>query len=368
MTSRARMMAAFGIAPVDHFPLYVRGVHFWDERWCATRHPSYRPVIEAVAAHGDIEASWGPRYGMFLTASDAFHTSTEVIDQGDWRRHITTIHTPAGELTMVRLSSTRGMPGLQVEFPIKTLADVDKLLSIPYVPPRPDCAGFFELNRKIGERGIVMCSVPIPVAMIHALLGSDLLAIWSITERDTILRLRDIFLERCLDLLDWMLSQGVGPIFATAGEEYLAPPLAGPKDFREFVTEPGRVMGERIQAAGGLRHIHCHGSLHAILEDFEAMHANCLHPVEAPPLGDLPLAEAKRRIGHRVCLEGNIQIGDIYRDPTDTLVAKVREAIEVGAPGGGFILCPTASPHTEVLPDQAVRNYLALVETAASMW
>ncbi|MCD6360920.1 MAG: hypothetical protein J7M38_08635, partial [Armatimonadetes bacterium] len=222
--------------------------------------------------------------------------------------------------------------------------------------------------RRIGERGIVMCAVTIPITPIHALLGSDLLAVWSITERHVIRRLTEVFLERTLDTLDWVLSQGVGPVFCTLGEEYLAPPLAGPGDFREFITEPGRIIGERIRKAGGLRHIHCHGSIRDLLDDFVEMGANCLHPIEGPPLGDVTFEEAKARIGDRVCLEGNIQIGDIYHDPTDVFVEKVKRTIEAGAPGGGFILCPTASPHTEVLTDQTVRNYVALVETAADMW
>jgi uroporphyrinogen-III decarboxylase len=78
--------------------------------------------------------------------------------------------------------------------------------------------------------------------------------------------------------------------------------------------------------------------------------------------------DAKRRIGDRVCLEGNIQIGDLYHDPTDVLVEKVQRTIDTGAPGGGFILCPTASPHTAELTPQTVKNYLAMIETAVQSW
>ena len=368
MTSRERMMAAFRIQSVDHFPLQVRGVRAWDEQWCENCDPSYIPAIEVVAEHGDFELGWGAGGGLLMTASDALSSVTRTVDEGDWIRHITTWTTPAGEMTSVRRSSTRGLPGLQIEFPVKTLADVEKVLSVPWVPPRPDCSGFAAVDQELRERGIVMGSVPLPVSSIHALTGSDLLAIWSITDRQVIRRLTEVFLERSLDLLDWMILQGVGPVFATSGEEYLAPPLAGPRDFHEFVTEPGRAIGEHIHKAGMLRHVHCHGSISAILEDFAEMGANCLHPIEAPPLGDLPFAEAKRRIGDRVCLEGNTQIGDIYHDPTDVFVEKVKRTIEVGEPGGGFILAPSASPHTAVLTDQTVRNYVALVETAAEMW
>ena len=45
----------------------------------------------------------------------------------------------------------------------------------------------------------------------------------------------------------------------------------------------------------------------------------------------------------------------------------MRATCEVGAPGGGFILCPTASPHTAELTDLTVANYLAMIETAVEM-
>ena len=44
------------------------------------------------------------------------------------------------------------------EFYVKTEEDVERLLSVPYVPPRPPVSGFFELDRKVGERGIVLVS------------------------------------------------------------------------------------------------------------------------------------------------------------------------------------------------------------------
>jgi len=45
----------------------------------------------------------------------------------------------------------------------------------------------------------------------------------------------------------------------------------------------------------------------------------------------------------------------------------VTEAMRAGKPGGGFILCPSASPYTETLSHQTVANYLAMIETAVRM-
>ncbi len=366
MTSRERMMAAFRIEEPDRFPIHVRGVRSWDEQWCETRHDSYHPVIEAVREHGAYEAGYGLGGGLLLSSAP-LPSATEAEDVGDWIIRRTTIQTPAGPLTSAHKVSTRGLPGLQIEFAVKTLEDIDRLLSVPHEPVRQDLSGFFELDREIGDDGIVMCAIPTPIYKTALLMGSDRLAIWSITDRDVIHGLVDMFLERTLDMLDHAISEGVGPIFASLGEEYMTPPLAGPKDFREFVVPPGLQIRERLERAGMLRHIHCHGPINAILEDFVELGANCLHPIEAPPLGDVTFEDAKRRIGDRVCLEGNIQIGDIYHDPTDVLVEKVRHTCEVGVPGAGFILCPTASPHTAELTDLTVANYLAMIETGVEM-
>jgi uroporphyrinogen-III decarboxylase len=150
-----------------------------------------------------------------------------------------------------------------------------------------------------------------------------------------------------------------------SGEEYVTPPLHSAKDFRAFVVEPEKEIARRLHDHGGLLHIHCHGPLKHVLEDFVELGVNCLHPIEAPPLGDVPLADAKRRIGDHICLEGNIQIGDLYAGKAQEIIAQVKHNIEVSG-GRGYILCPTASPHTPVLSDLTVRNYLAMIEAAIS--
>ncbi len=367
MTQRERMMAAFRLQATDHFPLHVRGVRAWDEQWCATRHESYAPIIEAVREHGAYETGIGIGGHSVFTAHP-IEARAEKEDAGDWIIHRVTIQTPGGPLTSAHKTSTRGLPGLATEHFVKTLEDLDAILSIPYEPLRPDLSHFSALDAEIGDRGVVMCAIPVPIYSLARLTGSDRLAIWTLTDRERILAAVDTLLERALDMLEWALEQGVGPIYATSGEEFMTPPLAGPKDFREFVVKPGLVVRDRLRNAGMLRHIHCHGPLNGILEEFVTLGANCLHPIEGPPLGDVTFEEAKRRIGDRVCLEGNIQIGDLYHDPTDVLVEKVKRTIDAGVPGGGFILCPTASPHTEELTAQTVKNYLAMIETAVESW
>jgi uroporphyrinogen-III decarboxylase len=255
---------------------------------------------------------------------------------------------------------------MTVEYLVKNALDLEKahaLLSGPYEPPRPDCSEFFTQAESLGERGLLICHLRAPIHLVYRLMGSQTMALLSVTHRSLLRELTEILTERTVVLVDYLLEQGVGPVFGVGGVEVVAPPLHGPQDFHEFAGETEPAFLSRIRETGGLVHCHCHGSLGRILEEFAEMGYNAVHPVEAPPMGDVTLEEAKRRLAGQVCIEGNLQISEVYCQPTAQFVDQVRRCIEVGAPGGGFILSTSATPYTRVLPDQAVRNYLALIET-----
>jgi len=361
MTPRERLLRAFRIQEVDRFPIHIRGVRPWDEEWVASRHPSYARLVEAVRDLCDWCAAVGFGDMPFLTAHHV-PVETRVTSGPDWELHETTYQTPLGPLHFSYNVSAGGHPGMTKEFLVKTGEDVRRLLSIPYERLRPDIAPYRELESKVGERGIVLASFPNPLGHVHDCLGSQLLALWSMTDRHLILELLEAFAERVSDLVSYLLDRGVR-LFATAGHEYAGPPLLSPADFREFCTRVERPIVQRIRERGGLLHIHCHGPMRAILDEFLEIGANCLHPVEPPPMGDITLAQAKKRIGHAICIEGNIQIGEIYSAEREEVIALAKAAIRDGSPGGGFILCPSASPYTPELTDRALTNYLAMIET-----
>ena len=364
MTSRERLVTALRGETPDRVPIWAWDIH----PWLGKVHPSIQPVVDAYLDRGDIMHWWSPGAGIFLTASDkvAIHTETRPSPHRGYREQLTTIDTPGGTLTQAFHLSTDGKPGYQSKYLLETEEDVEKLLSIPYVPPQPDCAAFFPLRDELGDRGLMMVAVPSdPMYSINSLIGSETFAIWSIEKRGTIERLLAEFLRRLKDWVAWVVSQEVGPLFGYVGPELCIPPLQSPRDFEEWVVGPDREINDILHAAGGMVLVHCHGRMDAVLEGFVRLHADALHPIEPPPMGDVTLAEAKRRVGRDLCLIGNIQEHDIETLPTNVFREMVRETVYAGMPDGGFILSATATPfgwsHLEPL---ARDNWIAMLDTA----
>lgn len=368
MTSRERVLTAMRRGQPDRVPINIRGVRVWDAEWVANRDRSYRPLVNAVREHCDVipVTGVGGADAHFLTAATAEVTETLVIDAGDWDIHRTIIHTPKGNLSQDYWVSKLGDLPLTKKHFVVTPEDAERVLSVPHMMPALDFPSCFDL-RDAWPDNCVMCMCPHAGETVHDLLGTETFAYWWVEHRDLLFALRAVFEERALAVLDAMLRAGIGPVLACNGVEQVAPPIHSAETYRAFALPPFREMCHRIHEAGCLLHVHCHNRVGALLEDFAEVGIDALHPLEPPPMGDAELADAKRRVAGRICLEGNIQIGELYAAPTERVVALVQETMRAGKPGGAFILCPTASPYTPTLSHQTVANYLAMIETAVRM-
>ncbi|MBM4436222.1 MAG: hypothetical protein FJ029_03085 [Actinobacteria bacterium] len=79
-------------------------------------------------------------------------------------------------------------------------------------------------------------------------------------------------------------------------------------------------------------------------------------------MGDVTAAEFKARWGDRLALIGNVQIGEVLAGDTGMIRRWVQDLIETVGPGGGLVVCESASPWETPMKDLSLRNYMAMIE------
>ena len=135
---------------------------------------------------------------------------------------------------------------------------------------------------------------------------------------------------------------GIGPFFGATAHEMLTPPWMGHRQFDEWVFPYDQMVNDTIHRIGGKLRIHSHGNVMTYLEQFADMGVDAIEPLEHPPFGDVDLAEAKRLVGDRMMLSGNVASQNFLYATREEVRQEVRAAIQAAAPGGGFSLRPAA--------------------------
>lgn len=121
------------------------------------------------------------------------------------------------------------------------------------------------------------------------------------------------------------------------------------KFYREFVLPYERQIAEAIRSSGVHAYTHTCGSIADRLEMMVEAGISGIECLDPPPLGNVQLEEAKRRIGSRVFIKGNIDPVHTLLEGTEELVREdARKRLKIGKPAGGFILSTACSiaPHT----------------------
>ena len=147
---------------------------------------------------------------------------------------------------------------------------------------------------------------------------------------------------------------------------YVGGGLLSRRFYREFVVPYERRLVERLHAAGPVPvYTHTCGAIGDRLEDMVSTGIDGLECLDPPPLGDVELDDAKRRVGGHVFIKGNVDsVNTLLKRQPAQIETDVRRTIAMGAPGGGFVLS-TACSIAPGVPTEHVR-VLAVVAREAS--
>ena len=119
--------------------------------------------------------------------------------------------------------------------------------------------------------------------------------------------------------------------------------VISPKVFEEFVAPYDREVIAHARAAGQRVVYHTCGGMMPILERLVTLGSNALETFTPPAMGgDMDLAEAKRRIGDKVCFIGGFDQNRFFTTATpEETRAEVRRCFREAGAGGGLILSPS---------------------------
>lgn len=147
----------------------------------------------------------------------------------------------------------------------------------------------------------------------------------------------------------------------------LSSPYAGsgfisPRFYREFVLPYEGRIARAIRRRGVPAYVHTCGAIHDRLEMMIEAGFSGLECLDPPPLGDVDLADAKGRIGREAFIKGNIDpIHVLLSGSLETVEKDARSRLEIGKPGGEYILSTACS----IAPRTPPENIRVLAEIAA---
>jgi uroporphyrinogen decarboxylase len=119
--------------------------------------------------------------------------------------------------------------------------------------------------------------------------------------------------------------------------------VISPDIFNEFVAPYDASLILAAHEAGQKIVYHTCGGMMPILEDIAAMNPDAMETFTPVSMsGDIRLAEAKKRIGDKVCMIGGFDQFHFFTGCTEDETRKeVRRCFEAAGGGGGFILSPS---------------------------
>jgi len=244
-----------------------------------------------------------------------------------------------------------------IDGPIKTAADLKQ-----FRPPKIKEADLLTLiycaSRFKGERALVL-SLQCPFRRSWNMLGGMDKLLYAYHENPALVhQLARIATDYTFEALEMGIQLGADIISLDGDLAHNTNLLISPEHFREYLKPYYREIVDFIHKRGLKIFKHTDGNHLKIFDDFVEIGFDGIHPIQ-PQCMDL--AAVKKQYGKKICLMGNIDcIETLVKKDLAAVEEEVRQAIEIAAPGGGYILASSNTIH----PGVKAENYIAMVKAA----
>ncbi len=154
--------------------------------------------------------------------------------------------------------------------------------------------------------------------------------------------------EGAIDLAKRQAACGVDAVLISSA--FAGAGLISREHYEEFVSPYETRLATTVQKESAVRvYTHTCGSIGDRLDLMLATGTRGIDTLDPPPLGTVDLQEAKKLLQGKAFIKGNIDpVHTLLNGELETVRNDVRWRLEVGKPGGGYILSSACSiaPHT----------------------
>lgn len=354
MTPRERILAAMNFETPDRVPVMcqmsighmlqqlsdVSPVDFWfDAKTFADGLIKLRKLYDfdgiLVSLHGHFK-NWCEIYNQRERVGD-----NEVVYLSDRKLIFTKEDLPFPEFYGQRI------------FPAIDEININKLPDeIDYIPVsgglhfRIDLNNKFEIfdliYQKVGDEFSIHGEITSPFDYLLDLLGYENALMALIEEPEKCKLILQKFTDGISKLASEMCEQKIDAIkisspFAGAG-------FISPKFYEEFVLPFESQIIKTIKSKGKFVYLHTCGAINDRLELMIESGTSGLECLDPKPLGDVDLIDAKKRLSNKAFIKGNIDsVNTLLYGDAVKIHRDVKEIIEIGKKGSGFILSTACS-------------------------
>jgi hypothetical protein len=294
-----------------------------------------------------VDPAYTPGFlGVERICSPTWRISSEEIPSQEYQTTRYSIATPRKTLTMVLQQND--YTGWVAERLIKEKSDIDLVAEFAVQP----LCNLAEVNRwadHYGERAFIRSCVNCfdlygqPGCWQDAcvLFGVEQMILETFDDPAWVHQFLGILRNRKVRFVDSMKGARFDLIEHGGGDA--SSTVISPKVFDEFVVPYDHDVIAHARAAGQRVVYHTCGGMMPILERLVSLGSNALETFTPAAMGgDVNLADAKRRIGDKVCMIGGFDQNRFFTTCTpDETRAEVRRCFADAGAGGGYILCPS---------------------------
>jgi len=246
-----------------------------------------------------------------------------------------------------------------IDFPIRSHDDLAR-----YIPPDPTAPGRADeliVAQSLDTDGLaIMGGVGGPFTTTWMMMGYEGICYALYDDVDLIRALLRISTDYSIEAARISVAAGADCLWLSEDLGDSTRGFLRLPQFRDIVLPYIAELAEAIDNLGVPALLHSCGCINAYLDDLAQTRIAAIHPLQRT--AGMDLRTVKAAYGDRFCLIGNVDSSRTlpYGTPEE-VAAETREAIDIAAPGGGYILASDHSLHDGI----PIENILTMFSTGA---